>query len=347
VLARAIAGLVLLLASSALPASAEQASLHIIGGGDVIAPLVLDGFARETGARVSADVLDDPVALERSLIAGAQSFDLAVVPGESLARLVAAGVLAPLGDRLAGPLGNTQAALRAAMATSDPGNRYAAPYMWGRLGFGFDARALRDKLGAAQPDGWGWLFRADMAGKLRECGIAVLDEPRALLPAALRFLGLPVTGAVPANAWPRAADALMRVRGAIRRFLSEAALADALAGGDVCLAVAESRTVTLARRRAEAIGSEAEIVFAAPREGAPLSFDALVIPKNAANAAMARAFIAYASRPEVARANAAWLGEDSALATLPGAEKDFSPPAVDARQQQALERLWQRVKAVR
>jgi len=345
-LARAIAGLVLALACGA-PAVAEPAALHIIGAADAIAPAVLDGFARESGAGVSADVLDDPVALERSLIAGAPGYDLAVVPGKSLARLVAAKVLAPLGEGLAGAVGQAAPALRAAMTTSDAGNRYAAPYMWGRLGLGFDAGALREKLGPALPDGWNWLFKAELASRLKDCGIGVLDEPRMLLPAALRFLGLPVTGPVPTPAWTRAAETLMRVRGSIRRFLPEAALADALAGGDVCLAVAESRTVTLAARLSKAIGSEAEIVFVAPREGAPLWFDALVIPKAAANAATARAFIAYALRPEVARTNAAWLGEDSALTALAGAEQDFAPPAPDARQQAAFERLWQRVKAVR
>jgi putrescine transport system substrate-binding protein len=344
---RAIAGLVLLLAGSAFAAAAEPAALHIIGGGDAIAPAILDGFARASGTTVSADVLDDPAALERSLLAGAPGFDLAVVPGESLARLIAAGALAPLGEVLAGPLARTQPSLRSAMAASDAGNRYAAPYMWGRLGFGFAPSTLHEKLGGAEPDSWGWLFKADLAGKLKDCGIAVLDAPRLLLPAAMRFLGLPTAGPVAANVWPRAADALMRVRGAIRHVLPDAALADALAGGDVCLAVAESRTVTQAARRARALGSQGEIVFVAPREGAPLWFDALVIPKNAAHAATARAFIAYALTAEAAHANADWLGQDSALTALAGAEKDFSPPVLDARQQATVDRLWQRVKAVR
>jgi spermidine/putrescine-binding protein len=137
------------------------------------------------------------------------------------------------------------------------------------------------------------------------------------------------------------------VRGAIRRFLPEAALAEALAGGDACIALMPSRSATHAARLAKASGTEVEISFVVPREGAPLWFDALVIPKNAANAAAARAFIAYLLKPDIAGANAAWLGEDSPLAALAGAERDFSSPIPDARQQAVLNRLWQRVKAVR
>ena len=92
---------------------------------------------------------------------------------------------------------------------------------------------------------------------------------------------------------------LKAVRPFVRKFHSSEYI-NALANGDICLAVGCSGDVLQARDRAEEAKNGVKIDYTIPKEGALLWFDMLAIPKDAPHPDDAHAFINYMLRPEVA-----------------------------------------------
>ena len=145
------------------------------------------------------------------------------------------------------------------------------------------------------------LLKPEVVGKLKDCGVQVLDAPEDLFPNVLGYLGLnPDSKRV--DDLQRAGDALFRVRGSVQKFHSSEYI-NALANGDICMAVGYSGDVIQARKRAEDARNGVEIAYLIPREGALMWFDSIAIPADAKNVAEAHEFINYLMRPEVAAAN--------------------------------------------
>jgi putrescine transport system substrate-binding protein len=101
-------------------------------------------------------------------------------------------------------------------------------------------------------------------------------------------------------------DRLEQLRPHITYFHSSQYIND-LANGDICVAVgwsgdviqAKDRAAEAAEGRAETDPPGVEIVYYIPKEGAPMWFDMLAIPKDARNVDEAYEFIDYQLRPEV------------------------------------------------
>src|SRR5204862_2744373 len=135
------------------------------------------------------------------------------------------------------------------------------------------------------------------AQKLAPCGIALLDTPQEVVPAALAYLGRDPKSHTEADL----ADAIAlidRLRPYVRKFHSSRYIND-LATGDICVAIGYSGDVIQARNRAREAESPVEIGFRVPREGAQMSIDMLGIPADAPHPDNAHAFIDYILRPDI------------------------------------------------
>ena len=75
----------------------------------------------------------------------------------------------------------------------------------------------------------------------------------------------------------KAGDALFRVRGNIQKFHSSEYI-NALANGDICVAVGYSGDMIQAKNRAEEAKNGVEVGYVIPREGALMWFDSFVDP---------------------------------------------------------------------
>lgn len=138
--------------------------------------------------------------------------------------------------------------------------------------------------------------------------------------------------------------------------------ADALANGDICLAIGQSSESFRARDRARETESEVEIDFAIPKEGSLMLLDNLAIPADAQHVEEAHAFIDFLLRPEVAARNTnfthlasgvlatksaidARLAENASLYPSElGMHRLFAAPYRDAASQRAIVREWARIK---
>src|SRR6266566_3892282 len=168
-------------------ARAEEPVLHVYNWSDYIAPDTVANFEKETGIAVTYDVYDGNEVLEAKLLAGHSGYDI-VVPSASpfMARQIAAGAYLPLDKRKLPNLRNLDPRLMALAAIADPGNAHGVPYLWSVTGVGYNVAMLERALGTDVPrDSLAFLFDPTFAAKLARCGIALLDTPQEVIPAAL------------------------------------------------------------------------------------------------------------------------------------------------------------------
>ena len=350
----------LALALAAGPAAASGV-VNVYNWSDYIGPETIAKFEAETGIRVVYDVYDSNEVLEAKLLAGNSGYDVVVPTSTYLQRQLPAGVYRPLDPALIPNLANLDPALMAEAAAADPGNEHAVIYLWGTNGVGFNPAKVAERLGADfEVTSWSLVFDPEIAAKLADCGISMLDSPAEMIPLALNYLGLPPES-VDAGDLEAAGALLESVRPFVRYFHSSQYVSD-LANGEICVAVGFSGDVFIAAERAEAAGRGVEVVYVVPQEGGMIWFDLLAIPVDAPNPENAHAFIDFILRPEAIAevtnhvfypnavpASAEFV--DPAILADPAIYPDaakmarlFPQPVHDARADRALTRLWTRVR---
>jgi putrescine transport system substrate-binding protein len=182
-------------------------------------------------------------------------------------------------------------------AAYDPGNKYSINYMWGTTGFGYNADMIKERMPDAPVDSWRMVFDPEVVSKFADCGVHMLDAGDEMIPAALNYMGEPPDSQDP-EVIKKAQDVLMAIRPYIQKFHSSEYI-NALANGDICLAVGWSGDVLQARDRAVEADNGVNIDYVIPVEGALMWFDQMAIPSDAPHPVNAHLFLDYIMRPEV------------------------------------------------
>src|SRR5882757_2925860 len=158
-------------APASLSARAEERTVNFYNWSNYMAPGVLEDFTRETGIKVVYDTL------ETRLLAGKSGYDVVVPTAYFLQRQITANVFQKLDKAKLPNLANAWGVVTKRLATYDPGNLYAANYMWGTTGIGYSVKAVQKILGAgARIDSWDIVFKPENLAKFRDCGIHMLDS---------------------------------------------------------------------------------------------------------------------------------------------------------------------------
>ncbi|MBL8261401.1 MAG: extracellular solute-binding protein [Xanthomonadaceae bacterium] len=263
---------------------------------DYIAEDTIPNFTKQSGIKVVYDVMDANETLEAKVMQGSTGYDIVVPSLQFLARQIKAGVYQPI-DRAKLPnYKNLDPELMAIIAKNDPDNTYGVPYLYGFTGIGYNVDKVKAALGDVPVDSWDLVFKPELASKLKGCGIMALDTPTELVPIALNYIGENPNSQDPAVI-AKAAPLLKVLNANIRNFHSSEYV-NALAAGDACVVVGWSGDVFQARDRAEEAGA-AKVGFVIPKEGAPVFFDMMAIPKDAKNADNAYVFINHLLEPKV------------------------------------------------
>src|ERR1700688_3156482 len=294
------------LAALSPPARAEERIVNFYNLANYMAPRGVEGFTREAGIKVVYDTFDANETLETRLMAGKSGYDVVVPTAYFLQRQITAHVFQKLDKSKLPNLANAWPVVTTQLAIYDPGNQYAANYMWGTTGIGYNVRMVQKILGTdAKIDSWDIVFKPENIAKFKDCGVHMLDSADDIFPAALGYLGLDPNSTKPADL-EKAADLVTRIRPFVRKFHSSEYLS-ALATGEICFVVGWSGDIMQARSRAAEAKTDIEIGYAIPKEGAQMFFDNLVIPADARNVDEAYQLINYLYRPEVAAKNSNFL----------------------------------------
>ncbi|KAB0680403.1 polyamine ABC transporter substrate-binding protein [Aureimonas leprariae] len=283
---------------SLMPAAgAQEKVVRIFNWSDYIDASILEDFKKETGIDVVYDTYDSNEILETKLLAGGTGYDVVVPSAEFLSRQIQAGVFQKLDKSKLPNLSNMWDFVQAQVANYDPGNEYSVNYMWGTTGIGVNDKKVAEALPNAPVDSWALVFDPANAEKLKGCGIYMLDAPSELFPAALSYLGLDPNSTKPDDI-KKAEELLAKAAPNVRKFHSSEYI-NALANGDICVAVGFSGDVLQAKSRATEAGQGVEISYHIPKEGALMWFDQMAIPADAPHVDEALAFINYMQRPEI------------------------------------------------
>ncbi len=277
-------------------ALAEDKVVNVYNWSDYIDESILRDFEKETGIKVVYDTFDSNEILETKLLAGGTGYDLVVPSGTFLARQIQAGVFQPLDKSKLPNLSNMWDTISSRTGTYDPDGTHSINYMWGTTGIGYNVAAAKDRIGGPI-ESWDIVFDPEKLAKFKDCGVHVLDAPAEIIPAALNYLGKN-PDSKDKNDIAEAEALLAKMTPNVQKFHSSEYI-NALANGDICLAVGWSGDVFQARDRASEAKKGVEVGYAIPKEGALMWFDQMAIPSDAKNVAEAHEFLNYLMKPEV------------------------------------------------
>lgn len=345
----------------ASPPAPEEPVLRVYNWADYTGFDTVARFERETGIKVLYDVFDSNEMLEAKLLVGDSGYDIVSTSMAYFGRQIRAGLYEPL-DRAELPnWRNLDPEVLRIQARSDPGNRYAAPYLHSMNGFAYNEPLVRARLPDAPLDSLDMLFKPEVVSRLADCGVSFLDSPEDVIQLALRYLKRDPNSRSTADL--EAAGALiMRVRPYLRVFDSNDYV-NQLATHELCLAMAWSADVSVAVARARSAHLELPVRFSIPREGASVTYNALLIPAGAPHPRAAHRFINFILDAHVIAGitNDIYFGNDN-LAARPYVRPEilndpaiYPPPEImqrlylptefDAQYQRARTRIWTHIKS--
>ena len=351
------------LALGATPVVAQE--VRVYNWSDYIDEDLLTKFEEETGLKLIYDVFDSNELLETKMLAGGSGYDVVVPTGSFLLRQIKAGAFQKLDyDKLpnAEHLWDVIKDRLEGYGSDVPINEYAINYMWGTTGLGVNTGKVEEVLGPDAPiDSLSLIFEPENMEKLADCGVHFLDAPDEVVPAALTYLGHDPNSTDKAEL-EEAGELLMSVRPHVQKFHSSEYI-NALANGDICVAMGWSGDVLQARDRADEADNDVNIAYNAPSEGAVMWFDMMAIPVDAPNPDGAHKFLNFIMEPEnIAQAtNYVYFANGNKTSQKYLNDDVINDPAIypseealdnlyikkpyDMRTQRTVTRMWTKVKS--
>jgi putrescine transport system substrate-binding protein len=346
--------------TASTPKATDNTFVNFYNWNDYLAPDTISNFERKTGIKVRLAYFDTNETLESKVLTGHSGFDVVVPTAPFLQRQIQSGAYQVLDKKRLPNLANLDPGIMAKLALNDPGNAHAIVYAWGTYGLGFNQKMVAAELPAIPVDSWRLVFDRAFASKLAKCGINIVDEPTGVIRVVLNYLGRePNTPSLQDLADAQAL--LLKIRPFIRNINSSSYI-EALANGDICIAVGYNGDVVQARKRAHEANNGITINYVIPKEGALVWFDTLAIPRDAPHLENAHVFLNYLMDPQVianvtnatgfANANAAAtplvnqsIAADAAVYPTRDEQARLFVQVVDTPEQtRAITRIWQKFK---
>ncbi|WP_019644880.1 polyamine ABC transporter substrate-binding protein [Novispirillum itersonii] len=291
-------GLAAVMFASVGAQAAEEKKLNLYIWSDYLGEDTIAKFEEETGIKVTVDVYDSNEMLEAKLLAGKSGYDLAVPTGAFFQRQVQAGVFRPLDKAKIPNLANLDPKLMKSASAFDPDNKSGIIYMWGTDGIAHNPEKVAAVAGKDAPvDSWALIFDPKWAEKVSKCGLYLMDSPSEVFPAALKYLGLDPNSNDPKDL-EKVEKLLMGVRPYITKFHSSESI-NALANGDICVAMGYSGDMFIAASRAEEAKNGVKVEYNIPKEGAEMWFDFMGVLKDAPHPENAMLFINHVLKPQI------------------------------------------------
>lgn len=296
-----------------IPLAQSGEHITVYNWNDYIDPQVVQDFEKETGIGVDYRTFNTTQELMQSLRDGA-TLDVVVPAHSDLLELIDKHLLLPLDRTRLKNFGQLDKYLLRKLAPFDPGNRFAAPYLWGMIGLAINMPQAEAAYGGPLPNSWALLFEADSNAKFKDCGVSLLDAPEETFAALINFQGRSLSNLRP-SLIQTAGEKLQLIRSNLRYIDSERYIKD-LSEGHLCLSLAWVGDALKAAEEGQPVH------FFIPEEGSPMFIDSLAIPAHAAHPELAYRFIDYLMRPEVAARNTTATFYPNAV---PGSAANLTP----------------------
>ncbi|WP_299638169.1 polyamine ABC transporter substrate-binding protein [uncultured Ruegeria sp.] len=266
--------------------------VRVYNWSDYIDEDLLSKFEEETGLTLIYDVFDSNEVLETKMLAGGSGYDVVVPTADFMQRQIQAGVYQKLDKSQLPNLKNMWDVIEERTSRYDPGNEYSINYMWGTTGLGINVNKVKEVLGEDAPlNSMDLVLKPENMEKLASCGVHFLDAPTEIIPMVLQYLGEDPDSSDP-EVIAKAEAPLLSVRPYIQKFHSSEYV-NALANGEICVAVGWSGDVLQSRDRAIEADNGVEIAYNAFAEGSLMWSDQMAIPADAPNPEGAHKFLNF------------------------------------------------------
>lgn len=338
-----------------------EGSVNIYNWADYIGETTIEDFTAKTGIEAVYDTYSSAEEMQAKMLAGSSGYDVVCHAGIDLPRVIKAGIYDKLDKSKLPSWGNLDKEVLRIVSGWDPGNEYGIPYMWGSVGMTYNVDMVKERIPDADMASLDLLFKPELAAKLADCGISVLDSPTDIMLMALKYLGLDGDTTNVAD-YDKVAELFKPVRQYIRTFDNTNYL-NAIPNGELCVVNNWSGDYATAKTRAEEAGVKINLAYFVPKTGTPAWCDCLCVPADARNKDNAYKFLEFILDPEVmakctdytnyANGNEAskkFVNPDVLAdpAVYPSAEivaLMWAPKPFSEEQERAYTRVWQTIKS--
>ncbi|WP_428775990.1 extracellular solute-binding protein [Vibrio sp.] len=343
-------------------AVAEE-QVNIYNWSDYISSETIPEFEKATGINVRYDMYDSIQMAETKLLTGNSGYDVVVYDGSNpkVKQQIQAGAFQKLDLAKLPNYKNLSEQSKKWVSVYDEKKEYGVPYLWGTIGIGYNPDLVKKYAGNVPTDSWSMLLDPEVASKLGQCGLTLIDEPIEVYAATLSYLGKDPSVMSSENL-KLVETHLKKIRPYITYF-SSSKIISSLANGDVCVSQGYSGDVMIARDRADEADKGVHVSYSIPKEGSIVFFDAMYIPRDAKNIDQAHKFINNILEPKVgaAQSNYVFFASPNKEATPylldevkndPGiypsdqvVDKLYPKPEYDSKFGRKLMRMWNSFKA--
>lgn len=239
-------------------------------------------FEKDSGLKTNYVEYDSNELQETRLLAGNTGFDAAIVVSYNVPRMAKAGALQKIDhSKIPNWVKQNKARLEK-LATIDPNNDYAYPYIEISIGIGYNKQKIEEIMGKDfKFDSWDDLLNPKNSEKLKKCGIAVIDSPIEVVSAMQHYLKQPMRS-TNAKDYVKTQEILTSLARNTAYFQSNRYVTD-LATGEICAAIGYSGDIIQARHLAQHGKHKYDIEYTIPKEGSIMWFDSWTVPRGAKN----------------------------------------------------------------
>ncbi len=284
--------------SGITPESAKGGELHIYTWSDYLAPELIVGFEKALGVKVVVDTFDSNEAMYAKLKAGGTGYDLMTPSAYQIPQMAREGMIDKI-DHSKCPNVKKNFDPSFANQVVDPEFVYSVPYSVTYTGFMYDKSKIPE---GVDVESWKILENPAMKGR-----VTLLDDIREVIGGGLMALGYSINSTNPAEIDAAVTEAL-KWRHNARKFDAESYKTE-VAAGSIWIGHGYSTDAAQVIVGDEEEGMEPrdDIGFALPKEGFTISFDEMVVAKDAKRKDLAYAFINFVYEGEAAKANMEYL----------------------------------------
>ena len=267
--------------SGITPESAKGGELHIYTWSDYLAPELIVGFEKALGVKVVVDTFDSNEAMYAKLKAGGTGYDLMTPSAYQIPQMAREGMIDKI-DHSKCPNVKKNFDPSFANQVVDPEFVYSVPYSVTYTGFMYDKSKIPE---GVDVESWKILENPAMKGR-----VTLLDDIREVIGGGLMALGYSINSTNPAEIDAAVAEALKWRRNA-RKFDAESYKTE-VAAGSIWIGHGYSTDAAQVIVGDEEEGMEPrdDIGFALPKEGFTISFDEMVVAKDAKRHAFVKLF---------------------------------------------------------
>ena len=284
--------------SGIAPDNVKGGELHIYTWSDYLAPELIVGFEKALGVRVVVDTFDSNEAMYAKLKAGGTGYDLMTPSAYQIPQMVREGMIDKI-DHSKCPNVKKNFDPSFLNQVVDPEFVYSVPYTVTYTGFMYDKSKIPE---GVDVETWKILENPAMKGR-----VTLLDDIREVIGGGLMVLGYSINSTNPAEIDAAVTEAL-KWRHNARKFDAESYKTE-VAAGSIWIGHGYSTDAAQVIVGDEEEGMEPrdDIGFALPKEGFTISFDEMVVAKDAKRKDLAYAFINFIYEGEASKVNMEYL----------------------------------------